>query len=61
MHMYISEMIEVTKEDANNYSAILAILGMEEEGDPVAEVKMLKMFYNRAMFENGAKVPYNSQ
>ena len=32
----------VTKQDANNYSRILTLLGMEEEGDPVAEVARLK-------------------
>lgn len=51
------EMIEVTKEDANKYSLILAILGMDEEGDPVTEVKRLKMFYDRAMAEKTALVP----
>lgn len=34
-------MIEVTKQDANNYCLILRELGMEEEGDPVAEVRRL--------------------
>lgn len=34
-------MIEVTQEDGNNYCSILRALGMEEEGDPVAEVKRL--------------------
>lgn len=29
-------------EDGNNYCHILTILGMEEEGDPVAEVQRLK-------------------
>lgn len=29
-------------EDGNNYCRILTILGMEEEGDPVAEVQRLK-------------------
>jgi hypothetical protein len=31
----------VTQEDANNYCRILSLLGMEEEGDPVAEVERL--------------------
>ncbi len=35
-------MVSVTKEDANNYCRILAALGMEEEGDPVAEVQNLQ-------------------
>lgn len=33
--------VSVKKEDANNYCLILRALGMEEEGDPVAEVKAL--------------------
>lgn len=35
------EMTEVPTEDANNYCKILSVLGMEEEGDPVAEVARL--------------------
>ena len=31
-----------SNEDANNYCLILSVLGMEEEGDPVAEVTRLK-------------------
>ena len=31
-----------SNEDANNYCLILSVLGMEEEGDPVAEVERLK-------------------
>ena len=31
----------ITKEDASNYCKILTILGMEEEGDPVAKVAEL--------------------
>lgn len=34
--------IELPAAEANNYSRILALLGMEEEGDPVAEVARLK-------------------
>ena len=34
-------MVVVTKEDANNYCQILTLLGMEEEGSPVEEVKRL--------------------
>ena len=34
-------LVSVTKNDANNYCLILSALGMEEEGDPVAEVKRL--------------------
>lgn len=36
-----SDMVEVCREDANNYCRILRVLGMEEEGDAVAEVKRL--------------------
>jgi hypothetical protein len=38
----MSEMIEVTKHDANNYCLVLRALGMEDEGDPVAEIELLK-------------------
>jgi len=38
----MTEMIEVTKEDANNYCRVLTALGMEEEGDPVAAIHMLE-------------------
>lgn len=38
----MSEMTEVTKHDANNYCLVLRALGMEEEGDPVAEIERLK-------------------
>jgi len=38
----MSEMIEVTKHDANNYCLVLRALGMEDEGDPVAEIERLK-------------------
>ena len=34
-------MVEVTKHDANNYCLILRELGMDGEGDPVAEVRRL--------------------
>ena len=37
----MTKMVEVTQEDANNYSRILALLGMEEEGEPVAEIETL--------------------
>ena len=37
----MSEMIEVAKHDANNYCRVLQALGMEEEGDPVAEINRL--------------------
>jgi ribA/ribD-fused uncharacterized protein len=35
-------MVYVNKEDANRYCDILRLLGMEEEGDPVAEVQRLQ-------------------
>lgn len=35
------DMVSVKTVDANNYCRILAALGMEEEGDPVAEVQNL--------------------
>jgi hypothetical protein len=38
----MSEMIEVTKHDANNYCLVLRALGMEDEGDPVAEIERLQ-------------------
>lgn len=38
---YKPDTVNVKKEDANNYCRILAALGMEEEGDPVAEVQKL--------------------
>ena len=34
-------MVEIPNEDANNYSLILKALGMEEEGDPVAAIKLM--------------------
>lgn len=38
----MTKMIEMPATEANNYSLILTLLGMEEEGDPVAEVGRLK-------------------
>lgn len=35
-------MVEVTQEDANNYCEVLRALGMEEAGDPVAGIEMLR-------------------
>ncbi len=34
-------MVEVEQEDAENYCRILTMLGMEEEGDPVAKIEQL--------------------
>jgi len=36
------ELVECSREDANNYSKILSAIGMEEEGDPVGEVASMK-------------------
>lgn len=36
------DVVPVCREDANNYCRILRVLGVEEEGDPVAEVKHLQ-------------------
>lgn len=37
-------LVRVTKEDANSYSRILTLLGMEEEeGDPVEGVRQLQL------------------
>lgn len=36
------DIVSIKQVDANNYCQILAALGMEEEGDPVAEVQNLK-------------------
>jgi len=38
----MQKMIEVSATEANNYSRILTLLGMDEEGDPVAEITHLK-------------------
>ena len=38
----MNKMVEVTQEDANNYCRVLTALGMEEEGDPVAEIERLQ-------------------
>lgn len=35
-------MVEVTQEDAESYCRILAVLGMEEEGDPVDEIERMR-------------------
>lgn len=36
------DTVPVMRDDANNYCLILRLLGMEEEGDPVAEVARLQ-------------------
>jgi hypothetical protein len=38
----MTEMVEVTKEDANNYCRALTALGLEDGGDPVAAIERLK-------------------
>lgn len=37
----VADMVQVAKQDGNDYCRILSILGMEEDGDPVAEVQRL--------------------
>lgn len=39
--MTTNDMTSVTKHDANAYCEMLSTLGMEEEGDPVLEVRRL--------------------
>ena len=39
---WIPGMVEVTQRDANNFCRVLTALGMEEEGDPVAEIERLR-------------------
>lgn len=36
-----TKLIQVTHQNGNNYCRILSLLGMEEEGNPVAEVERL--------------------
>lgn len=43
----MQKMIEVPATEANNYSRILTLLGMEEEGDPVAEIERMKIEIER--------------
>ena len=50
----MSEMIEVNKHDANNYCLVLRALGMEEEGDPVAEIERLGAELQQAREERTA-------
>ena len=38
----MTTMVEVTQDDANNYCRVLAALGLEEEGDPVAAIETLR-------------------
>lgn len=49
----MTKMIAVPATEANNYSRILTLLGMEEEGDPVVEVERLRN--DLARLERGAK------
>jgi hypothetical protein len=49
-----TRMVEVTQEDANNYCRVLTALGMEEEGDPVAEIERLKAAAGAAPMEQRA-------
>jgi hypothetical protein len=54
----MTAMVEVTQEDANNYCRVLAALGLEEEGDPVAEIERLRAELARCGKDNcmGRKV-----
>ena len=54
----MTKMIEVPAADANNYSRILTLLGMEEEGDPVAEVERLRN--DLARLERGMQTASNA-
>lgn len=49
----MTKMVEVTQEDANNYCRVLTALGMEEEGDPVAEIERLRASLDDALFVLG--------
>jgi hypothetical protein len=49
-------MVLVTDGDANNYCQILTVLGMEEEGDPVAEVQRMKTVIEQAEKQEPAGV-----
>ena len=46
-------LVPVTKKDANDYCRVLTALGMEEEGDPVAAIEMLRARLDEAMFVLG--------
>lgn len=39
----MTKMVYVTQEDANNYCRVLAALGLEDGGDPVAEIERLRV------------------
>ena len=57
----MTKMVEVTQEGANNYSRMLTVLGMEEEGDPVAEVERLLdrvrvLDQNRTIYDSRIKM-----
>jgi hypothetical protein len=54
-------MIEVTQEDGNNYCRILTLLGMEEEGDAVAEVERLIALRDGAASQQGGRDVYIQQ
>lgn len=49
----MTKMVEVTQADANNYCRVLTALGMEEEGDPVAELERLRARLADALFVLG--------
>ena len=49
----MTHSVRVTKEDANNYSRILTLLGMEEEGDPVEGVRQLQLALETLRSDHG--------
>lgn len=54
----VRDMVQVAKKDGNDYCRILSILGMEEDGDPVAEVQRLFDLAN-ASVQTAVAVPRN--
>lgn len=49
----MTHSVRVTKEDANNYSRILTLLGMEEEGNPVEGVRQLQLALETLRSDHG--------
>lgn len=48
------EMVSVVADEANNYCRILTILGMEEEGDPVAKIQEMHDLLNHPEIDDFA-------
>jgi len=46
------KLVEVPAYEASNYGQILTILGMEEEGDPVAEISTMRLELEAARIDN---------